>query len=185
MKKNDNEGVSPVVGVMLMLVVTIIIAAVVSAFAGGMQTSTEKAPQLTISCAYSQSGGFSVSHNGGDSVGTRTVEIYIRNGKSFGAGGYQQFKVNKSQLSDVSGKNLWINSTSGMVGVKSFSGGDTAFLYPPYHEGPWLQPLVAGSASSKASAYYNSTQNLGKDMVVEMSDENGHVFARTQCSISG
>ena len=32
----DERAVSPVVGVMLMLVVTIIIAAVVSAFAGGM-----------------------------------------------------------------------------------------------------------------------------------------------------
>ena len=33
-KKNVESAVSPVVGVMLMLVVTIIIAAVVSAFAG-------------------------------------------------------------------------------------------------------------------------------------------------------
>ena len=39
---------SPVVGVMLMLVVTIIIAAVVSAFAGGMGSGTQKAPQASI-----------------------------------------------------------------------------------------------------------------------------------------
>ncbi|MFA5294815.1 MAG: type IV pilin N-terminal domain-containing protein [Methanoregulaceae archaeon] len=48
MKRMNNDGVSPVVGVMLMLVVTIIIAAVVSAFAGGLGGSTEKAPQATI-----------------------------------------------------------------------------------------------------------------------------------------
>lgn len=47
-KKNSNEAVSPVVGVMLMLVVVIIIAAVVSAFAGGLATSTEKAPSAAI-----------------------------------------------------------------------------------------------------------------------------------------
>jgi FlaG/FlaF family flagellin (archaellin) len=41
-------AVSPVVGVMLMLVVTIIIAAVVSAFAGGMGSNTQKAPQASI-----------------------------------------------------------------------------------------------------------------------------------------
>lgn len=42
--KARDGAVSPVVGVMLMLVVTIIIAAVVSAFAGGMTEDTEKAP---------------------------------------------------------------------------------------------------------------------------------------------
>ena len=46
--KHGEEAVSPVVGVMLMLVVTIIIAAVVSAFAGGLATSTPKAPTLAM-----------------------------------------------------------------------------------------------------------------------------------------
>ena len=47
LRKND-EAVSPVVGVMLMLVVTIIIAAVVSGFAGGLAGTTQKAPQLAM-----------------------------------------------------------------------------------------------------------------------------------------
>lgn len=42
------DAVSPVVGVMLMLVVTIIIAAIVSAFAGGMASSQEKVPQASV-----------------------------------------------------------------------------------------------------------------------------------------
>ncbi|MDO9325738.1 MAG: type IV pilin N-terminal domain-containing protein [Methanoregula sp.] len=46
-KKND-KAVSPVVGVMLMLVVTIIIAAVVSAYAGGMTKGEQKAPVLSM-----------------------------------------------------------------------------------------------------------------------------------------
>ena len=45
---NRSSAVSPVVGVMLMLVVTIIIAAVVSAFAGGISGSQTKTPQATI-----------------------------------------------------------------------------------------------------------------------------------------
>lgn len=44
-----DDAVSPVVGVMLMLVVTIIIAAVVSGFAGGLVGSTQKAPQASVS----------------------------------------------------------------------------------------------------------------------------------------
>jgi len=47
MKRNEH-AVSPVVGVMLMLVVTIIITAVVSAFAGGLGGSQQKAPQASI-----------------------------------------------------------------------------------------------------------------------------------------
>jgi FlaG/FlaF family flagellin (archaellin) len=48
MKAEHESAVSPVVGVMLMLVVTIIIAAVVSAFAGGMSSDQSKTPQATI-----------------------------------------------------------------------------------------------------------------------------------------
>jgi archaeal type IV pilus assembly protein PilA len=43
-----NDAVSPVVGVMLMLVVTIIIAAVVSAYAGGLTTGQKKAPTASV-----------------------------------------------------------------------------------------------------------------------------------------
>ncbi|MBN2734078.1 MAG: type IV pilin N-terminal domain-containing protein [Methanomicrobiaceae archaeon] len=49
LKRNENsEAVSPVVGVMLMLVVTIIIAAVVSGSAGGLAGNTKAAPQASI-----------------------------------------------------------------------------------------------------------------------------------------
>lgn len=49
MKPSRQEAISPVVGVMLMLVVTIIIAAVVSGFAGGMLGgSNQKAPTLAM-----------------------------------------------------------------------------------------------------------------------------------------
>jgi FlaG/FlaF family flagellin (archaellin) len=44
-KSKTEHAVSPVVGVMLMLVVTIIIAAVVSAFAGGMTGDTKQRRQ--------------------------------------------------------------------------------------------------------------------------------------------
>jgi FlaG/FlaF family flagellin (archaellin) len=46
--KNSGDAVSPVVGVMLMLVVTIIIAAVVSAFAGSTVSGTQKAPSASL-----------------------------------------------------------------------------------------------------------------------------------------
>lgn len=50
------HAVSPVVGVMLMLVVTIIIAAVVSAFSGGLASDTKATPQASIDVKISTSG---------------------------------------------------------------------------------------------------------------------------------
>ena len=47
-RKDRGEAVSPVVGVMLMLVITIIVAAVVSAFAGSTMSGTQKAPTASI-----------------------------------------------------------------------------------------------------------------------------------------
>ena len=44
LKERNEDAVSPVIGVMLMLVVTIVIAAVVAAFAGGLATETEATP---------------------------------------------------------------------------------------------------------------------------------------------
>jgi len=46
--KKRTDGVSPVVGVMLMLVVTIIIAAVVATFASGLVTEQVKAPTIVV-----------------------------------------------------------------------------------------------------------------------------------------
>lgn len=48
MNLKNEQAVSPVVGVMLMLVVTIIIAAVVSGFAGGLAGDQQKTPQVSL-----------------------------------------------------------------------------------------------------------------------------------------
>jgi len=56
-KPVHDNAVSPVVGVMLMLVVTIIIAAVVSGFAGGLiGGNNQKAPSLTMDVKISNTG---------------------------------------------------------------------------------------------------------------------------------
>jgi len=77
-KTLSEHAVSPVVGVMLMLVVTIIIAAVVSAFAGGMATGKEKAPQASLETHISLAGyspELSIKHMGGDPINTKDVKI--------------------------------------------------------------------------------------------------------------
>ena len=73
MKKNDmknEDAVSPVIGVMLMIVVTIIIAAVVSGFAGGMSSTESKVPNaaFTVDPDLDGNGTIMFKHTGGDEL---------------------------------------------------------------------------------------------------------------------
>jgi FlaG/FlaF family flagellin (archaellin) len=88
MTRKDDSAVSPVVGVMLMLVVTIIIAAVVSGFAGGLAGGTSKSAQVSIKAEYSQSTGMTISHMGGDVINTLNTKIYVAPTADFGS--YEQ-----------------------------------------------------------------------------------------------
>jgi FlaG/FlaF family flagellin (archaellin) len=60
MKERD-DAVSPVIGVMLMLVVTIIIAAVVSLFAGGLVGDAKEAPAMTADVSIKNTGYYATS----------------------------------------------------------------------------------------------------------------------------
>lgn len=79
--KQNESAVSPVIGVMLMLVVTIIIAAVVSAFAGGLVATKEKAPQVSLETHITLTGGMvgnptmTIKDLGGDPINTKYVKI--------------------------------------------------------------------------------------------------------------
>ena len=82
MKCWNDTAVSPVIGVMLMLVVTIIIAAVVSGFAGGLVGDGSKnAPSLTMDVKISNTGtwvgsGFSATVTGvSESIPTKDLKI--------------------------------------------------------------------------------------------------------------
>ena len=81
-KKNGDAGVSPVVGVMLMLVVTIIIAAVVSGFAGGLVGgSAQKVPTLAMNVkiinmgSWVGSGFFATVTGVSDPIQTKDLKI--------------------------------------------------------------------------------------------------------------
>lgn len=99
----QESAVSPVVGVMLMLVVTIIIAAVVSAFAGGLNSDQSKTPQASLSAefvidnvqdtdpltygpnypedaVFTARNGIAFEHIGGDSFDIDDIYIQVQRG---------------------------------------------------------------------------------------------------------
>lgn len=102
MTTRHETAVSPVVGVMLMLVVTITIAAVVSAFSGSMAGEQQKTPQVTLNVqsaiqniqgsidpdtyALTYPGGFTAANGllfentGGDAFSLNEIEIQLQTG---------------------------------------------------------------------------------------------------------
>ncbi len=73
--KND-EAVSPVIGVILMVAITVILAAVIAAFVFGMGTPV-KAPQVQLKFI-ANSTGISINHNGGDSLILKDEKLTIK-----------------------------------------------------------------------------------------------------------
>ncbi len=80
--KERESAVSPVVGVMLMLVVTIIIAATVSAFAGGLVGTADKAPQAAFDVkiniahqSWATERTMTFTHLGGDPIDTGRTKL--------------------------------------------------------------------------------------------------------------
>ena len=118
--KLSNEAVSPVVGVMLMLVVTLIIAAIVSGFAGSLTHSVSTTPQAVITAEYSQADGMIITHSGGDSLPLSNVKFSTMPGEVMGSD-YANF------LYEI-GKN-GINYTDNSGESKAIMNNETGYYY--------------------------------------------------------
>ncbi|MBQ4135372.1 MAG: type IV pilin N-terminal domain-containing protein [Methanocorpusculum sp.] len=73
-----DDAVSPVIGVMLMLSITIIIAAVLMAFAGGMADTKPSTPSVDLSAEFVENGSdivLRLSHNGGDALNPKDIRV--------------------------------------------------------------------------------------------------------------
>ena len=85
----DDRGVSPVIGVILMVAITVILAAVIGTFVLGLGDSIgESQPTAQLSVDNSSSdttgadGKVTISHNGGDPINTTNLEILAYSGST-------------------------------------------------------------------------------------------------------
>ncbi|WP_267640436.1 type IV pilin N-terminal domain-containing protein [Haloarchaeobius amylolyticus] len=72
----DDDAVSPVIGVILMVAITVILAAVIGAFVLNIGGSQEAAPQAQFSWA-NESAGVQATHQGGDDIDATTLSVTI------------------------------------------------------------------------------------------------------------
>jgi len=78
---DDDRGVSPVIGVILMVAITVILAAVIGTFVLGLGDSLEQAPQAQMDVeATATEGEFTLSHNGGDTIAWEDLTVNVDSG---------------------------------------------------------------------------------------------------------
>jgi len=179
MRTTNDSAVSPVVGVMLMLVVVIIIAAIVSAFAGGLASTSNKAPQATIQGKYSYSADiFQLTHSGGDELSTQKLNIKIQqNDEDFGGYGslFSQMGsqgtgiilVNKSYICNSAGSACWLDSSTGSYTIPVFRPGET-FIY--------------NNSFKKAFSGYKDSP-VGKSLILEVDTIDGKLVSKSKVMI--
>jgi len=71
---DDSRAVSPVIGVILMVAITVILAAVIGTFVLGLGDSVESAPQASISFD-GDTDGVDITHRGGDELDTSELQL--------------------------------------------------------------------------------------------------------------
>ncbi|MBP2134402.1 FlaG/FlaF family flagellin (archaellin) [Methanomicrobium sp. W14] len=201
--KSESDAVSPVVGVMLMLVVTIIIAAVVSGFAGGIMTSSDKTPQATIKGTFSLSDGMRITHTGGDPIAMHKVVFGIYDGETFGPDVDTVTKqtLNKSTMTyyNADGKVEDVMGPSGSYNMTSFVAGSSIYIGERYCAPDYLQPGICPDGydyDNDKSQYHNdkyknrwslclyNVNNIGRDFVLTVSDTSGNLIAKTKVTVT-
>jgi len=73
---DDDRAVSPVIGVILMVAITVILAAVIGTFVLGLGDSLEQAPQAQLD-AEASSDDILINHNGGDALPQSDITIRV------------------------------------------------------------------------------------------------------------
>jgi len=77
--ESDDRAVSPVIGIILMVAITVILAAVIGSFVLGLGDSVQSAPQATFDYETSENASgavenITITHQGGDSIDTARLQ---------------------------------------------------------------------------------------------------------------
>lgn len=96
----EEDAVSPVIGVILMVAITVTLAAVIAAFVFGMGPP-EQAPQASIRMTNQTDDGFTLEHQGGDKIEFSKINITVA-GSDIGA-------INNSTGTFSAGESIYIN----------------------------------------------------------------------------
>jgi archaeal type IV pilus assembly protein PilA len=157
----QEPAVSPVIGVLLMLTLTLIIAAIVNSYAGGLMETEPKAPAATLQVKYFQDGtGMEIRHISGDPLPTSQVKLVVRSSETMGrSAGQYTSEINKTYITNSTGTQSWMN------GITSMKPGEVYYMLGNRVSGN-LTHLQDGIGDQ--SYWINTTENLGNTFYLEV-----------------
>jgi len=134
---NEDDAVSPVIGVILMVAITVILAAVIASFVLGLGNTQSTTPTASFSFDYeadtgsASAGNLSVTHDGGDNI--RVTELYLRgNGFNSSVDGSLSFSCDAASTEQADqGKgddDAFMCDSGGWDGGTSATIGDTSAI---------------------------------------------------------
>jgi len=131
-RKND-EAVSPVIGVILMVAITVILAAVIAAFVFGMAGNISKTKVVAVTAQKINSSAITVMNQGGQDVGSLTYAKITTNPAATNS-------VNSSSSAAVSGTDMGIMGPQvgnfvTMWGNNAFSGKTEVSVVGTFNDG--------------------------------------------------
>jgi len=93
---DDDRGVSPVIGVILMVAITVILAAVIGTFVLGLGDSLEQTPQAQLDAELDGSNNIQINHNGGDTLDWADITVQVDGATAVQPSG--EFTVGSSEV---------------------------------------------------------------------------------------
>jgi len=133
--QHNESAVSPVIGVMLMIVVTIIIAAIVAAFSGGISSDQKKTPNAVFVIAgVSTSGNGTVTfqQTGGDELALDEILLQLEyNGQSITLSNADRMTSGGQYLTEVGGSSDGYITASDRFTLSADTNTDSQFKYYP------------------------------------------------------
>ena len=170
-EKRKEDAVSPVVGVMLMLVVTIIIAAVVSGFAGGiMGSNNQKTPMLSMDAEITNTG-----HAEGSGFKATITSVSEPIATS-------NLKITTSWSAE-DGDGIPISGGGTVVGQLINSSG-TLILLPPYGFGAGVENSTLFEPYNEEQAFGVYTFQQGTGLIAKPDDDFYDVDTRYTYTVS-
>lgn len=109
---DDNRGVSPVIGVILMVAITVILAAVIGTFVLGLGGDVQQTPQAQLSVEVGDAGSnVIITHNGGDALTAGDLRVVLT-GASTDDDGFNAVTTHSSSEFSV-GDTATVSGTTG------------------------------------------------------------------------
>ncbi len=129
LEKKD-KAVSPVIGVILMVAITVILAAVIASFVFGIGSKAPKAaPQVSLAAKAINDSAIEIDHNGGDSLLWNNIKIIVTNSTT---SWFAQLRYNTTsgQVETVSGSTLTISKAVNPLNKQDFDPGEQITIRP-------------------------------------------------------